>query len=344
MSTAIALKAALTLLWLVLVPFCLGLPFCAGREEKRFFAVLLAGYVLYFAWFQILAVPLILLRQSYTLLVRLFGISSGAAALVCLAACRKCVPAVLLSRKGRAVTWANVLAAALIAFQMGMYLYGMFRDLDDAMYVGAASTAQYTDTMYQISAYTGRAAKALPARYCLSPFPMFLAFVSTVSGFSVNVIAHNAEPVLFLALAYGCCGLIGERLFSGDREKNGMFLTLISLVCIFSHSSIYTQGTFMLTRIWQGKGVLVSVLLPAVLYGALRFFDEEAGRREWLFLLLAVQACCMVSSMGILLGAVLLILLAAAFGVCTRRWRRAAAMLLCCIPSACYAALYLWIR
>lgn len=346
------LKVFMAVVLLLILPFGLGLPFQGKvkHREKRFFYTLLCGYAAMLAWFQLLSVPMVLLGCSYRSLVWACGVSTFAAAGFFFFRFRGDVQRLTVGRL-RTVGKFNgmiCLACLLILVQLAWYVFGVVTDLDDAFYVGAATTAQYTNQMYRVSSYTGKVLKQLPSRYCLSPFPMFLAYVSSVSGIPAAVMAHTVEPVFFLSLSYGVCGLLGERLFQKDRTKNGMFLTLLSLTNIYSYYSIYNQGTFTLLRIWQGKAFLAAVLLPALFYAVLRVLDVRAQRADWALLLCLLIASCAVSSMGIMLAPIMTGVLGIVGGIVTgisgRKLKKLLAMALCCLPSLCYAVTYVMIR
>lgn len=344
----IAVKGVLTLFWLLALPFCLGLPFQRGQkpEKKRFCYTMLAGWAALMALFQLMAVPMILLRLSYRILALSFGLAAGGLALASLVRNRGEVRQ-LTGARVRALfplPWSGWLALGLVGVQLVIYAAGMLKDLDDALYVGAAVTAQYTDGMYTVSALTGKAVSSLPARYCLSPFPMLLAFFSSATGFSPSVMAHTIEPVFFVSLAYGVYGLLGERLFKGDRGMNGMFLAFLSVIHLFSYYSIYTQGTFLLLRIWQGKAFLAAALLPGLFYMVMKVMGEDAGRADWVLTACLALSACLVSSMGIMLAPILMGILGVVLGCFLGKWKKTVCLALCCIPSLCYAGIYVLIR
>ena len=344
----IAGKGALVLVWFLAVPFCLGLPFQIGRkkEDCRFSYTMLAGAGTMMGLFELLAVPMILTKQPYSRLILIYGVLLGALSVLGLALGRGQILAVSVERIKvfRHLPWTGVAAGVLILVQAAAYVAGMMTDLDDSPYVGAAVTAQYTDQMYTISALTGKAVNSLPARYCLSPFPMLLGFLSSATGFSPSVMAHTIEPAFFVALAYGVYSLLGEKLFQKNRELNGWFLMLVSMVHLFSYYSIYTQGTFLLLRIWQGKAFLAAVLLPGIFYSVLCLNEKTAGKTERGLLAVLALSACLVSSMGIMLAPMMIGLLGIVSTCMYRQWKKTAFLAACCIPSLCYAAVYILIR
>ena len=63
------------------------------------------------------------------------------------------------------------MAGILILFQLVVVVLYAHMDEDDAFYVGTATTAVETDSLYAYNPYTGAAYNVLPSRYILSPFP-----------------------------------------------------------------------------------------------------------------------------------------------------------------------------
>ena len=68
-----------------------------------------------------------------------------------------------------------VVVGILILFQLVVVVLYAHMDEDDAFYVGTATTAVETDSLYAYNPYTGAAYNVLPSRYILSP--VFLHFL-----------------------------------------------------------------------------------------------------------------------------------------------------------------------
>ena len=184
-----AIKGFEILLWFLIIPLAAGnLPVFETGKEKDWFVrmadALICGYVLLFAVFELLALPLIFTRQSFAVLKYSYEI------LVCVLALAGVIFA-WKNKKNRAdgaerkkslsrkkIPAAMWLAFLLVAIQMGAYVFGMATDLDDAFYVATATTTLETNGMFTYDAYTGMLASYLPARYVFAPFPILLAFYS----------------------------------------------------------------------------------------------------------------------------------------------------------------------
>lgn len=334
--------------FLVLVPFLLGLLYTRFAEEDKNSVLLniAAGYVAAFGLFEFVAQPLIWTRQSLSTLVGVYG---GLVLALCvwsvalnrrrfLEIAREAFGAV---RQFTLCIWAELL---VIAGQVLIYIRYEYSNADDAFFVAAAETAVRTNTILSYNPYTGSLYEKLPSRYVLSPFYAFTAAVSRITDTHPAILAHSVFMILFLLLAYAVYALIGKALFSNQTEKVGYFLIVLTALNIFSAYSERTSGLFLLIRLWQGKAVLAGILLPMVLYLAIRIFLREGKRADWVLLFLLMSACCMVSSMGIMLGAVMLGILGILFA-----WKNKSLRLLfysaaCCLPNLICAGAYLAIR
>ncbi len=344
---------ALLAVVLGICPFLLGL-FYTGFTEKEKNNILLhmaAGYVIMFGLFEITALPLIFLRQSLTALVYLYGGMILAVSVVSLVRNIRRIPEILLSirqavQKFTICIWGQFL---IIARQIFIYIRYQYYNSDDAFFVASASTSLATNTIFAYSPYTGSLYEKLPSRYVLSPFYAFTATISKVTDTHPAIVAHMVFMILFLLLFYAVYALLGRIFFACDMEKTGYFMILASALQIFSAYSERTSGLFLLIRLWQGKAVLAGILLPMVLYMALRmFFDstEIKGKQtaDYALLFLLMCACCMVSSMGIILGAIMLGILGILAAWRQKQIRLLVNTALCCLPNLLCAGIYLAIR
>lgn len=342
-------KAFLILIWFAAVPIGMGsLPlfYTGSRKGISIFDSMVWGYALMFALFEAMALPAIFCRVPFATLKYIYAAVCLILAAVGLYISRKMVYQGTAYQIRRAVRlpWTVWAALLLVLVQMGAYVFGMATDLDDSFYVAMAGTTLETGGMFTHGAYTGQEVLQLPSRYVLAPFPIMLAFFSDVVHMHPAAVAHTVQPVFFLMLSYIIYGNIGKKLFSGDWKGTGFFLFFLALVQTFSYYSVYTQGTFMLIRIWQGKAVLAAVLLPAIFYVSFCCMQKEAERGDWMRLLCLMTASCLVSSMGMMLAPVMLGIMMLIYGVLGKRWRKILPALVCCLPNLACAAVYLVIR
>ncbi len=329
------------------IPYIIGFRIIHKVQKEQYTPMqsILAGYLIVWAFFEIILVPMIFAKASFNS----FFLTAGIIILVA------CVCEVVLQRKeilaeimgiGARIKANGVLRNVLFLVILVEACYvglAYLHDDDDAFYVATAQTTLDTNTMMQVNPYTGGGIELL-ARYVLSPFPMFIAFMSKACGVKAAVMAHTFLPVILILLVYVVYFMWAQELFPEDKEKQTYFLLYTVIILAFSMYSVYARGTFMFTRIWQGKAVLATLLLPFVLLFGIRLIKRDLSKAEFAFLFAMELACCHVSSVGIMLGAIEL-------GVCiilafihSKKLKRVVPAALACLPNVIYAVIYIIIR
>lgn len=290
----------------------------------------LCGELLQWAAFQVVAVPAVYFRADFS---TLFWIYTSLAAI--LAGAGICV--LIRSRPGKKRPrkspreWLGklspflVIALAIIAYQMFVYIFGMHLDEDDARWIAEANDALVKNKMLlhnpATGEYIGRFVGEM-IKDVFSPWSMHLAWLSRMTGIRAVVIAHTVYPPILLGLCYAAYYEIGRQLFSGKKKRHerGIFLLMVAMINLFMAGNGYTQAVFTLTRIWQGKAVVAAVIIPSILMIVLRMqrptvsaSAKKKGEpadvahafgtmKDWLLLTVAGTSSCLLSGMGIAIG------------------------------------------
>lgn len=343
-------------IWLVGIPLLTGaIPaFFSERQKRSLSFMWISGYMISWALFQLITVPLVLLRikDGFVTAVRLFAVSSLVLAFI---------GAFLLIRSGRAhrsrlsliqgesdrsrqhrIYWGIFLALA--ALQLVLAVTMNYQDGDDAYYVAVATLTESSNTLYELMPYS-MGATGLDMRHGLAPFPVWIAFLARISGIPTVSVAHVAVPLALIPTTYLIFYQIGRQLFDRKKERLPLFLSFTALLVIFGNYSIYTAENFMLARSRQGKAALGSIVIPMVLLLFFLILDrEENGQRDqwvyWLLLGATVTAACLCTTLGTMLMCLMLGVTGLCGALAYRRPGVAVKTALCCIPALVYAALY----
>lgn len=234
-----------------------------------------------------------------------------------------------------------IAAVIVILIQICAVIVFAHNDADDAFYVATAVTDVETDTIFSTNAYTGLAYRMPYRRYILSPFPVFLAVISQLSaGLHPAIMAHTVFPAVFLFAVYVVLYQFAKRWFPDDGDARGIFLFLAAVLSWFSAYSVYNSGSFQMVRLWQGKAVLASFMLPLLIHLSLSVTMEEQPRYSWLLFGMANLSGCLLSSMGIILTPLVMGLFIFAGLLRFRSLKRTALGLLCCLPSVLLGLFY----
>ena len=360
----IVLQIASLILWLILIPFCMGLlpAMLMNKKDRTPGCIFVSGYLVMFALFELIGIPVAITvtYHSFSLLSNIF------AAVALLLVALGVIAALKKNKKGDGLMLFNreslkaygiedklyfLLFFLLVGFQLYMIFTRASFDGDDAYYGVQGLIAQQQDTLYRINPYTGRSSP-LDERHVMALIPVWEAFVGRMSGIHAIIIAHSVAPLVLLPLTYLVYCQIGKKLFSG--KKQGMlpvFMIIMALFQLFGNVSIYTNETFLLTRTWQGKSVAGNVMIPAVFWIFLCLFeksgneegDTKASGQKAFYLLLACLnlAAGISSSLAVLLTSLLTAGLGVLFAIRKRKFSILIKAGLTCIPGALYVLTYL---
>lgn len=367
-------------IWMVLVPWGIGyFALGVGRKEKEAtpgFPFCL-GYILMWAVFQLIAVPIVLRAGKFRQVELIFEVAcltfAIAGAFLFLLRLRaglwksialrgKEVLRGLKSRKGFAAMflWAVFLGSLL--FQMAQAYRLAYADGDDAYYIPISTAANLGGGMYAVDSYTG-APTTLDMRHGLAPFPIWVSFIAAKCGVNAAVAAHSLMPLVLIPVTYVLYLEIGKLLCrdvvlgKGDIDKMQadrdvllpVFMVFVSLLQIWGNYSIYPASTFLLTRTRQGKAALGNVILPFLLLLLYKMAEEvkeqgRAGMRNVLWMAAAMTAGCLCSTMAGFLCGMLVMMTVFLLFILYRKPRIVWQGLLSCVPGIVYSLLYLWMK
>lgn len=318
------LECFLIMFWIVIVPFGIGtliLNQLLKEEKLDFLLAIVCGAFFMLAVFYVLAMPMMFLKVSFHVLVISWSIL-----MVFL-----CGLSLFFNRKHlqdqfsynikeiKKLPWFTIFVLILIMIQALILAGYQHEDADDAQYVASSTTAISTDSIFQYDPNTGLAIDAYPARYVLSPFPIFIALLSKVMLIHPAILAHTIIPAVLIPFSYAIMAVLGKKLFSDKPSAVVLFLFFLCVLNIFGYISKYTNSTFLLFRIWQGKAVLANIVIPAILYFSFRAMQVEKKFGEWMMLFACSLTACLVSSMGIILAPIMISCLGLVFAVRNRK-------------------------
>lgn len=234
-------------------------------------------------------------------------------------------------------------AVAIIVFQVVFVTTHVHDDLDDSWYVGTATTSYFTDTINQISPYTGEKMQYIPIDYILSPWSVFCAMIGKLSFCHPAIIMHTFIPIIFIPMSYVALALLAKYIFKQDFNKISWFVFFLAVFNMFGQYSIRSTSTFLLFRIWQGKAALCNIIIPLVIYFFM-LMVEKRKREDAICLFLSVTAGTLFSSMGVFLSPILLGALSLVDLIRQRKISNCIWAIVCIIPCIIQLGMYVVMR
>ena len=267
--------------------------------ERIFF-----GFFGYFFVFELLAVPMILMKKPFHLLVSVWPVAAAviAAAGLIIFLYRliryERQPRAASSTEIRAATVAVIIlvtaAAAFSAIQM-------YNGWDTSFYVGTMNNTLATDTMYLYDGDTGAVCKDIDFHYALSGFYMQFTVWAKWLGLAARTTAFWVIRPLCVILASMVVWMLGFSLFRKKRRLGAALVTVLWLLISFFWRNNFSTGEFLFVRGYEAKGYCANVVLPAALYAAtaillaLQDKNQEETANAWKKLLIVSWASVPVS-------------------------------------------------
>ncbi len=305
---------------------------------------LIFGYLLYFALFELLAVPMTLAWAPLSLLAGIWGLFLGVLVLLSVIwngkrwlQRIKTIPALI-----REHSWDFVLACAAIGATCLYAALYTGNTHDAAYYVGATSTAVYTDTLWRYHPYTGLPVTNFNTRYIFSAYPMHNAVWCRILGLPALIQTKVVMAALNVLMANLLIYLTGKRMFGKKKRPAVLMLAFWALFQMFTYTQ-YTQGAFLLTRGYEGKALLANISIPAVLYIAVWLWQETKEKRLWVILFLTSLSALGFSGSSIIFPAVLAAAIVPVM-VFRRRFQGLLYLGICMLPTIVYAGVYFSVK
>lgn len=340
------------LLWLavlvLVLPACVGNCFAGvDKPHKNIVFLWISGQMLLWAGFQVICVPVILTEGRLEKVVLWYGVYiTGllAVSAVLWFRNRKGPKAVRTQKPDREAVILWVVFGVLLLLQLVLAVVMVYNDGDDAYYVAISTAAQESGKMYQKLPYTGMSTE-LDVRHGLAPFPIWIAWLSQMTGIATVAVAKTLLPVALISMTYGVFYLIGSRGLSQGKNLP-LFLICTEVLVLFGDYSFYTVENFMIARSRQGKAALGSILIPMIFFLLVLLFRRLQEKQKitvgfWILLTAVMTSCCLASTMGALLACMLVGVAGICEAIAYKNRKILPPLAACCVPCIIYAGMYL---
>lgn len=350
------IKALIAILALFIVPELLGmliLRFWKDQKNNIILAFVL-GYIIEFAVGQLVSIPLIFKGASFTELVNIYVSIIGALAIISfLINIWRIID--IFKELILSIRATPILLSLIVIILIGMQLFSLVKysyvNDDDAYYLATATVSVQTDTLFKYSAMTGtdEQYEQYLMRYRLGPFPLYYAIMSKVLDIHPAIVAHFILPLILVPLVYMIYWLFAKEFFNENRKSALVFMLFICCLHIFSYYSGKNNFILVLLRIWQGKSILASIIIPLIVL--LFVYGEKYNLKfiNCVTLFLTVLAGNFTTTMAIAMAPVCLMLLAGIYELVKLISKQTTfpkaflviiKSLICCVPSLIYGLIY----
>lgn len=274
------------------------------KLKMKLYETEIIGFFVHFGLFQIIALPLILLQKSLTLLMLVWiAVSVISAAYVLLAARKELGHALKGICSGVWNMKGFLLLGAVTITALACYYFAVqkYMGWDTTYYVGTVNTSIYTDTMYIYNGSSGAMESKLDLRYALSGFYMHSAVLCRVFSLNAMEVQKYVMGILCILLYGMLVFAIGKKLFQ-ESSKSALGLVITAFLLNFGFHTMYTSSSFLLVRAYEAKGYCANVIMPALFYMVLCFWKKRKDRTYWWMLFLIAFASVPVSMSALVIA------------------------------------------
>lgn len=199
--------------------------------------------------------------------------------------------------KTKILLWIGTIG--LIALQIFSILYFQRPDPDDAYYLAQTNTVLETNYLMNIEPTTGIDAFEQMAAYKLVGHEVLLAVIAKLFRANVAFLCHMIFPIFMIPIHYAIVYELAKVITYKYKEIFVLLSVFVNLFACFSGAS---AGAFLSYRIWQGKAILVSILLPILLLEFWKIYERKKVSKWSVFtLILILWAGFCATSVGLYL-------------------------------------------
>lgn len=249
------------------------------KKRQNFSRILIVGYVFCTTVFQIIAMPFMLFQMEFA---PLFYGYIVILLLICVYAFYiffiketginviKKEFSNAMHEKTKTIAWCLVLAG--VAGQVLYVVAKQHTDIDDSYYIAMVNTIIETGRIHSIDPASGMSQFGFSSQYKLVGYEVLLSVIARFFNVNAAYLSHTILPVFLVPLHYLIISNIAKML---DKKSAPYFVLLYEITNIYSGYSGYSQGAFLLYRIWQGKAVMINVCVPILILAFLWLYDSK---------------------------------------------------------------------
>lgn len=300
---------------LVLIPvvlyfvcICVGYVVCKmTNQEYAITKFIIYGYIICVALFHIIAIPFMYFTSSFSILYYLF------LAICILLVCCAVWTLIKEQKKLKSNIKYNIknlyndkkeisliaISIFLVLFQVAYVVYYQHTDIDDSYYIAQMNTILHTNKVLAIDPASGISDFLMSNQYKMVSYEVLYSVIIKLFNVNAAFLSHTIMPVFLIPLHYIIVYMIGKSI---SGKNSCIFVIIFSALNMYSGYSGYSQGAFLLYRIWQGKAVMVNIVLLTLIYVFYELYKEsEIGISKIVFLTFILLAGFHTTTVGIYL-------------------------------------------
>ena len=195
-----------------------------------------------------------------------------------------------------------VLSIVVILVMVVLSEYWYRQDADDAFYVSNVSLFANSGRLNAYDSSFGNPQLGTVPMYDFQVYEAVMAVLCRLFRVSATVMMHTFCLPVYLVISASAFYLLGRTLGEGNPLEGGLYFLFLSTVHLFGGYSGYSEGTFLIGRLWQGKTLYLLVLLPVLIALVLRSDGKKQSFYPLQICLCALAGMAMNPTSSFILG------------------------------------------
>lgn len=300
---------------------------------------LFIGFFLYYALFQMIALPLICTLSALSELSVLWVGCVVALSIISILYCRKDITKYLWAGvRRRAISMIDIIMIIAIIGQTALAMVQIYNGWDTAYYIANVNTSIETNTMYLYDGSTGLPERFLNFRYALSGFYMHDAVIGQVFNIPGALVCRYYNGIVCHVFSAYIVYKIGMVLW--QDKKWAKLLVICSILVNCGIATVYFANAFLMERSYEAKAYCCNIIIPAVIYMILKIYRESNRMRNWIYLFIINLSSVAISESAMLLVPILNGCMLLGHCIVEKKVRDLAKMVICLLPNIFYILIY----
>ena len=180
-----------------------------------------------------------------------------------------------------------LLFKAMVIFQIVYIVLYQHMDADDSFYLAQSNLYLYQNRIGSTDPASGLTFLSESRQYALLSYEIFLAVLGKIFNLNVAFLAHTVWPIFGIISHYIVIYNFAKML---DPKLKYEFCVIYSFINLFSGYTAYSEGAFLLNRIWQGKAIFVGIYMPLMMLIFYKLYNRKIGINHIIFVTMLLLA------------------------------------------------------
>lgn len=277
------LQIGVTIYSLGIMPFLTGMMWTRKNSLLGLAKTYVVGYLSLFALFYVLAVPMIVTGQPFTMLAGCWRVVMAVVPMLWLlqfAMRRKTFLKQFLQyhanlNKGKEMfRYAIIIGVLLIVVSIGFIMPSPEDDVPETVAITLDTNTMYTQQPYTRLPYLE------PELKIYAPIDMFYAVNADVAGMESTIWIHIFLPAFLLLFFYAVAWEVSGVLFCGKTEERGLFVVFSMILYTVSIGADRAVSFSVFQNIWNGATMLCCCILPLIAVFGFRLLEAAEQKKK----------------------------------------------------------------